>query len=139
MPCSRWARTSARTVRSPRAPSCEASTRPVCSWPVLPRKSSSRFPTMTDVSIVVPTRNRADRLSALLASLAGQEGPPFEVIVVDNASSDRTLEVVGEADADLDAHVRAIHLPQPLGPAVARNRGWRSARAALVVFTDDDV
>jgi GT2 family glycosyltransferase len=95
---------------------------------------------MTDphISVVVPTRNRAQRLEALLASLAEQEGPPFEVIVVDNASSDRTLAVVGEADAT-DAHVRAIHLPQPMGPAIARNRGWRSARGELVVFTDDDV
>jgi GT2 family glycosyltransferase len=94
---------------------------------------------MTDVSIVVPTRNRAQRLRALLASLARQDGPPFEVIVVDNASSDDTLRVVGEADSEVDAHVRAIHLPRPLGPAVARNRGWRSAHSELVVFTDDDV
>src|SRR3954452_16598683 len=94
---------------------------------------------MTDISIVIPTRNRAERLRALLASLAGQEGPAFEVIVVDNASDDDTLRVVGDADADLDAHIRAIHLPQPMGPAVARNRGWRSARGTLVVFTDDDV
>ena len=94
---------------------------------------------MTDISVVVPTRNRAERLRALLASLAGQEAPPFEVIVVDNASTDRTLAVVGEADAEHDAHIRAIHLPQPMGPAVARNKGWRSARGRLVVFTDDDV
>jgi GT2 family glycosyltransferase len=94
---------------------------------------------MTDISIVVPTRNRAARLAALLASVQDQEAPPFEVIVVDNASTDRTLAVVGEADADLDAHIRAIHLPQPLGPAVARNRGWRAAHGELVVFTDDDV
>jgi GT2 family glycosyltransferase len=94
---------------------------------------------MTDVSIVIPTRNRAARLAALLTSLEHQDGPPFEVIVVDNASTDRTLAVVGEADAVVDAHIRAIHLPDPLGPAVARNRGWRSARGELVVFTDDDV
>jgi GT2 family glycosyltransferase len=94
---------------------------------------------MTDISIVVPTRNRAERLRALLASLARQEGPPFEVIVVDNASDDRTLAVVGDADAEHDAHIRALHLPQPMGPAVARNRGWRAAQGELVVFTDDDV
>ena len=94
---------------------------------------------MTEISIVVPTRNRAERLRALLASLAGQEGPPFEVIVVDNASTDRTLAAVGEADAEHDAHIRAIHLPRPLGPAVARNRGWRAAQGELVIFTDDDV
>jgi GT2 family glycosyltransferase len=91
------------------------------------------------ISIVVPTRNRAARLEALLASLLEQAGPPFEVIVVDNASTDRTLAVVGEADAEHDAHVRAIHLPRPMGPAVARNRGWRAAGGELIVFTDDDV
>jgi glycosyltransferase involved in cell wall biosynthesis len=94
---------------------------------------------MTEISVVVPTRNRAARLRALLASLAEQTGPGFEVIVVDNASDDDTLRVVGEADADLDAHIRAIHLPQPMGPAIARNRGWQSAQGNLVVFTDDDV
>ena len=94
---------------------------------------------MIELSVVVPTRNRADRLRALLASLAEQDAPPFEVIVVDNASEDATLAVVAEADSATDAHVRAIHLPRPMGPAVARNHGWRSARADLVVFTDDDV
>jgi GT2 family glycosyltransferase len=95
---------------------------------------------MTDISIVVPTRNRALRLRALLASLVEQPGaPPFEVVVVDNASDDDTLGAVADADAAAGAHIRAIHLPQPLGPAVARNRGWRSVAGALVVFTDDDV
>ena len=94
---------------------------------------------MTDISVVVPTRNRAERLRALLASLAEQDGASFEVIVVDNASTDGTLVVVAEADADARAHVRAIHLPQPMGPAVARNRGWQVASGGLVVFTDDDV
>src|SRR3954467_15183072 len=94
---------------------------------------------MTDISIVVPTRNRADRLRALLASLAEQQAPPFEVIVVDNASEDDTLAAVADADSAEDAHIRGIHLPQPMGPAIARNRGWRAARGRLIVFTDDDV
>jgi GT2 family glycosyltransferase len=96
---------------------------------------------MTEVaiSIVVPTRNRAARLRALLDSVAQQDAPPFEVIVVDNASDDDTLAVVADADSAADAHVRAIRLPKPMGPAVARNRGWRSTRGSLVVFTDDDV
>lgn len=91
------------------------------------------------ISVVVPTRNRAERLRALLASLGGQEAPSFEVVVVDNASEDDTLSVIAEADARADTHVHAIHLPQPMGPAVARNRGWRAARGELIVFTDDDV
>src|SRR4051794_16001833 len=88
---------------------------------------------MSDVAVVVPTRNRAERLGALLESLATQEGPEFEVIVVDNASDDDTQAVIANAGA------RSIRLDEPMGPAVARNRGWRSADAQLVVFTDDDV
>jgi GT2 family glycosyltransferase len=92
------------------------------------------------VSIVVPTRSRALRLRALLASLAQQEeAPAFEVIVVDDASLDETLATVADADSSAAAHIRAIHLPRPMGAAVARNRGWRAARGELVVFTDDDV
>ena len=91
------------------------------------------------ISVVVPTRNRAQRLRALLASLAEQQAPPFEVVVVDNASDDDTLAAIAEADAAADVRVHAIHLPQPMGPAVARNRGWRAARGELIVFTDDDV
>lgn len=89
--------------------------------------------------MVVPTRNRAARLRALLDSLAAQHAPPFEVIIVDNASEDDTLAAVADADASVESHVRAIHLPRPMGPAVARNRGWRAARGEFVVFTDDDV
>jgi glycosyltransferase involved in cell wall biosynthesis len=92
-----------------------------------------------EISIVVPTRNRAGRLRALLESLREQvDAPPFEVIVVDNCSDDDTLAAVADSDS-AGAHLRAVHLPEPMGPAVARNRGWRSATGALVVFTDDDV
>src|SRR3954466_3165587 len=86
---------------------------------------------MSEISVVVPTRNRAGRLRALLESLAAQ--PAHEVVVVDNASRDDTQAVVTKAG------VRRIRLPEPMGPAVARNRGWREARGDLIVFTDDDV
>lgn len=88
---------------------------------------------MTEISIVVPTRNRAGRLRALLASLAVQEAPAFETLVVDDASDDDTQAAIGEAG------VRSILLPAPTGPAVARNHGWRAARGELIVFTDDDL
>jgi glycosyltransferase involved in cell wall biosynthesis len=88
---------------------------------------------MTEISIVVPTRNRARRLRALLESLAGQEAPAFETLVVDDASDDDTQAVIA------DAGVRGILLPAPVGPAVARNHGWRAAGGELIVFTDDDL
>src|SRR5258706_5086340 len=105
-----------------------ASHRPDRCSPASRRALSIRLP-MTEITVVVPTRNRAVRLRALLASLAEQ--PAHEVIVVDNASSDETPAVVAEGG------VRGIRLPEPMGPAVARNRGWREARGDLIVFADD--
>jgi GT2 family glycosyltransferase len=84
------------------------------------------------VSIVVATRNRAHRLRALLDSVAAQEGPPAETIVVDDGSTDDSAAVARRAGATI------IRQPSPSGPAAARNAGWRVARAPLVVFTDDD-
>src|SRR4051794_33546447 len=88
------------------------------------------------------THNRARRLEAMLASLREQTlgHDAFEVVVVDDASDDE-----GETRAALDAAVgrgdldlRVIHRERSRGPAVARNEGWRAARAPLVAFTDDD-
>ena len=92
------------------------------------------------VSVVVATHNRSLRLTQLLAGLRAQTLPldAFEVIVVDDGSSDATQEVLtGEARrGDL-----RLCIPPPVergGPAAARNRGWRLARAPFVAFTDDD-
>jgi len=87
------------------------------------------------VSVVVATRNRAPRLRALLLSLIAQTLPrdQFEVIVVDDASSDATPSVLARADG-----VRVIRRDVNEGPAAARNDGWRAARAPLVAFIDDD-
>lgn len=90
------------------------------------------------VAVVVATYNRARRLRRMLASLAAQDVPPelFEVIVVDDASTDDTAKVIAGASTSLD--VRAIRLAHGRGPAAARDRGWRDSRAPLVAFTDDD-
>jgi GT2 family glycosyltransferase len=92
------------------------------------------------VSVVVATHNRSLRLRQLLAGLRAQTLPldAFEVIVVDDGSSDPTQEVLtGEARRG----ALRLCIPPPVergGPAAARNRGWRLARAPLVAFTDDD-
>src|SRR3954469_1169725 len=94
------------------------------------------------ISVVVATHNRAQRLAALLASLREQTLPreDFEVIVVDDASDDdgATRDALGAAVAAGDLDLRVVHREASRGPAVARNQGWRAARAPLVAFTDDD-
>jgi glycosyltransferase involved in cell wall biosynthesis len=89
---------------------------------------------------VVATRDRARRLDVLLSSLHEQTLSPdeFEVITVDDGSSDATPEVLARHAAAGDFALTVVRLERSLGPAGARNAGWRRARAPLVAFTDDD-
>jgi glycosyltransferase involved in cell wall biosynthesis len=83
-------------------------------------------------SVVVPAHNEADTLPAALASLAAQSCPaPYEVIVVDNASTDATATVAARAGATVVAE------PQ-LGVCRARQTGVAAARGEIVVSTDAD-
>lgn len=90
------------------------------------------------VSLVVCTRDRADRLERLLASVAAQVGaPPFELVVVDNGSRDRTPALLAEVAASAPHPVVVVCEPTP-GLGRARNRGVAAARGRLLAFTDDD-
>lgn len=86
------------------------------------------------VSVVVPTRDRPDRLARCLAALAAQTVPGLEIVVVDDASRD------ADAVAEAVAAVPRARLLRGAGrgPAAARNAGARAARAGIVCFTDDD-
>jgi len=86
------------------------------------------------VSVVVPTRNRSDYLAVALDSLADQRaGMPYEVLVVDDGSTDATVEVAALRG------VRTVRAGPPGGLNAARNTGVESTSAALVAFVDDDV
>jgi GT2 family glycosyltransferase len=89
-------------------------------------------------SIVVPTRNRAAAVRALLAALDLQTADPatFEVIVVCNASLDETAADVRRRDAAYS--LRVVELTEA-GASVARNAGARAARASVIIFLDDDI
>lgn len=93
---------------------------------------------MIAASVVVPTRNRAARLRRCLASLAAQTLPAerFEVIVVDNGSSDDTAAVARSFGDRLT--LRLLHEDEP-GLHVGRHAGWRAARSAVLMFCDDDI
>ncbi len=91
-------------------------------------------------SVVVPTYNRADRARRVLDALGRQTVPPdrFEVIVVDNHSRDDTSAVLHGLVGEVPFTLRPLRTPYNNGPALARNMGWRAARAPFVAFTDDD-
>ena len=86
------------------------------------------------VSVVVPTRNRPDRLAVCLAALERQTQPDLEIVVVDDASRDADAVAAVVAAAPRARLVRGAGR----GPAAARNVGVRAARAPVVCFTDDD-
>jgi glycosyltransferase involved in cell wall biosynthesis len=90
---------------------------------------------MTDVSIVIPTRNRSALLQTTLRSALGQKGVNIEVIVVDEASDDDTPSVLAGIS---DRRLRVIRNDRPLGLPGARNRGGGEARGEWLVFLDDD-
>ena len=93
-----------------------------------------------DVSIVICTCNRAEDLKQTLESLAGieiPEGLKTELILVDNASTDATPEVIALFKSKR-FEKRCFHEARP-GQARARNKGLREAAGDVILFTDDDV
>jgi glucosyl-dolichyl phosphate glucuronosyltransferase len=90
------------------------------------------------MSVVIGTLNRSDMLEPSLRSLLAQTIDPglIEIVVVDNGSTDRTLNLVSELMA-VAPHMRLVHEPKR-GLSNARNRGIAEARAPLVAFFDDD-
>lgn len=92
------------------------------------------------LSVVLATRNRVASLRATLATLAAATAPDggWEVIVVDNGSSDGTAEAVAACAETSPVPVRLVSESRP-GKSWAVNAGIQAVRGAIVAFTDDDV
>jgi glycosyltransferase involved in cell wall biosynthesis len=89
-----------------------------------------------DVSVVIPTYNRLDVLPEVLAALEAQaEAPPFEVVVVDDGSTDGTAAWLAGRRFQVPARVLA---QGNRGPAAARNAGVAAAAGRWVAFLGDD-
>ena len=85
-------------------------------------------------SIVIPTYNRASSVEHTLAGCFAQSFKNFEIVVVDDGSSDDTLAVLEKiADPRL-----VIVAQENAGPAAARNHGMRKARGQYIAFLDSD-
>lgn len=96
--------------------------------------------TGVEVSAVVITHNRAERLAALLNSLRTQtlDRTRFEVVVVDDCSSDDTRVVLERESVRGELELRVVRRDRLPGRAAARNDGWRAARGEFVAYIDDD-
>ncbi len=95
--------------------------------------------TVRSVSVIVPTRNRAEQLAHLLPQLMAQDYPrdAFEILVVDNNSTDATRRVVEGLIPTSPVPLRHILEPR-VGITYARNRGAQETRFPYLAYCDDD-
>ncbi len=92
---------------------------------------------MTRVSVIVPTRNREKLLVGALESVFAQTYTDYEVLVIDDGSTDGTETVCRELD-DRIRYVRLDREKEPGGAAAARNRGASEATGQWLAFLDSD-
>lgn len=88
------------------------------------------------ISVIIPVLNEENHISPCLDSILSQTRRHIEVIVVDNGSSDGTVELV-EKFVKMDNRVRLIREDKK-GIVVAKNRGIKEARGKVIAFTDAD-
>lgn len=93
-----------------------------------------------DLTIIIPTRNRAQLAARAVRAHLSQlwDGPPFEIIVVDDGSTDNTRHLLGQLASENPGRLRTLAQPNR-GAAAARNAGLRAARGRIVLYTDDDI
>ena len=95
---------------------------------------------MFDISVIVPTHNRANYLAPLLASLARQQYPAerWELVIVDDGSTDGTREYLEAYPGPRPLNTRVVSQPQN-GVATTRNNGATLALGRALLFIDDDM
>jgi len=87
------------------------------------------------ISVVLPVHNRADVLARAMRSVLDQRMPDFELVIVDDGSSDDSTSV---ARSFKDNRIKLIELGYNRGGNAARNAGVRAAQAPLIAFLDSD-
>jgi len=90
---------------------------------------------MAEVSVILPLYNRAASIGRAVRSVLDQRFTDFELIVVDDGSTDGSAENVAGID---DPRLRLVRQPRNLGGNAARNRGIRESRGAILAFLDSD-
>lgn len=89
------------------------------------------------ISVVVPVYNVAPYVERCLNSITAQTYRNFEIIAVDDASTDDSGRVC-DACAEKDGRIHVVRFPVNRGPSAARNEGIRRAKGTLITFVDSD-
>jgi GT2 family glycosyltransferase len=99
---------------------------------------SAITPSIPTVRVVVVNWNRKELLRACLLSLAQQTHPSYEVLVVDNGSSDGSLELVAELQTSYPVPLRLIRNQENRGFCAANNQGFDGAQTELIALLNND-
>jgi glycosyltransferase involved in cell wall biosynthesis len=86
------------------------------------------------ISVIIPTYNRADLVAEAIQSVLAQTGADYEIIVVDDGSTDETLSVL----AGFGTRIRYLREPHTGLPGRVRNTGIRAAHGDYIAFLDSD-
>ena len=89
------------------------------------------------ISVIVPVYNAASSLHRSLGSVLRQTLPDFELIVIDDCSTDESADILEEYRV-IDDRVRIFSTTKNSGPGVARNVGLKNARGKFIAFLDSD-
>lgn len=92
---------------------------------------------MTSVSVIIPAFNAADTIAETIVSVTTQTLSDIEIIVIDDASTDKTAAIVTAAAAG-DPRIRLLRQPVNRGPSAARNRGIAVAQGHWLALLDAD-
>lgn len=91
------------------------------------------------ISVVIPMHDCSTTINDTLKSILSSVRKPDEIICVDDASQDNTLEVVRAFSKSCEVAIGIVALERTKGPAHARNRGAQKASSAYLLFLDSDV
>ena len=92
-----------------------------------------------DVSVVVPCYRAAGTVGETIDSVFAQTERPLELVAVDDASPDNTVQILEARQLACGADwLKIVRLPENRGVASARNAGWAAARGGFVAFVDSD-
>lgn len=90
------------------------------------------------ISIVIVTCNRKLELETAVLSCLGRSREPFEIILIDNNSTDGTSTYIGELAEKMDFDLHLIRNNENVGHVISRNRAFEMAKGDIVYFLDDD-